>query len=98
MKWLSALALISLIFVSGCDQKKFDDSAYVLIRNSTLKDSNPALRAYFVGEGAQLNGISCMELLGIANEAIAARLARGETNLVKYQCVSLAEARERGFK
>jgi hypothetical protein len=98
MKWPIALTLMSLLLVSGCDKREFDDSAYVLIRNSTVNDSTPALRAYFVGEGAQLNGISCRELLGLANEAVEARIARGELHLVKYQCVSLAEARERGFK
>jgi hypothetical protein len=98
MKWHIALVLMSLLFVCGCDKKEFDDSAYVLIRNSTVNNSTPALRAYFVGEGAQLNGISCRELLGLANEAVEARINRGETHLVKYQCVSLAEARERGFK
>ena len=98
MNWHIALALTSLLLVSGCDKKEFDDSAYVLIRNSTVNNSTPALRAYFVDEGAQLNGISCRELLGLANEAVEARIARGETHLVKYQCVSLGEARERGFK
>lgn len=98
MKWHIALALMGLLLVAGCDKKEFDDTAYVLIRNSTVNNSTPALRAYFVGEGAQLNGISCRELLGLANEAIEARIARGETHLVKYQCVSLAEAHERGFK
>ena len=98
MKWYLALALISPLLVTGCNKKEFDDSTYVLIRNSTVNSSTPALRAYFVGEGAELNGISCRELLGLANEAVEARIARGETHLVKYQCVSLAEARERGFK
>jgi len=98
MKLYIALGLISILLVTGCGKKGFDDSTYVLIRNSTVNGSTPALRAYFVGEGAQLNGVSCRELLGLANEAIEARIARGEAHLVKYQCVSIAEARERGFK
>lgn len=66
MKWHIALGLMSLLLVSGCDKKDFDDSAYVLIRNSTVNNSTPALRAYFMGEGAELNGIGCRELLGLA--------------------------------
>jgi hypothetical protein len=97
MKWPAVPALISLLLVAGC-KKEFDDSAYVLVRNSTANSSAPALRAYFVDEGATLNGISCRELLALANEAVEARTARGEKHLVKYECVSLAEARERGFK
>ena len=46
----------------------------------------------------RLNGVSCRELLGLDNEAVDARIAHGEKHLVRYQCVSLAEARERGFK
>lgn len=98
MKWHTAFALIGLFLVAGCTEKEFDDSTYVLIRNSTASSSTPALRAYFVDEGAELNGISCRELLGLANEAVEARISRGETHLVKYECVSLSEARERGFK
>ncbi len=98
MKWHPASVLICLFLVAGCTEKEFDDSTYVLIRNSTASSSAPALRAYFVDKGAELNGISCRELLGLANEAVEARISRGETHLVKYECVSLAEARERGFK
>lgn len=98
MKWHVTLALINLFLVAGCAKKEFDDSAYVLIRNSTVSSSTPALRAYFVDESAELNGTSCRELLGLANEAVEARISRGETHLVKYECVSLTEARERGFK
>jgi hypothetical protein len=98
MKWHTVLALVSLLLSAGCAKKEFDDSAYVLIRNSTVNSSTPALRAYFVDEGAQLNGTSCRELLDLANEAVEARISRGETHLVKYECVSLREARERGFK
>lgn len=97
MKWRTALAL-TLLLLAGCAKKEFDDSTYVLIRNSTANSSTPALRAYFVGEGAELNGISCRELLRLANEAVEARISRGEKHLVKYECVSLAEARARGFK
>lgn len=98
MKWHVASALICIFLVSGCAENEFDDSTYVLLRNSTASSSTPALRAYFVDERAELNGISCRELLGLANEAVEARISRGETHLVKYECVSLAEARERGFK
>ena len=98
MRWHIAIALPCLLLASGCGMKDFDDSTYVLVRNSAFNSSTPGLRAYFVGEGAQLNGTSCRELLGLANEAVETRIARGETNLVKYECVSLAEARERGFK
>ena len=98
MKWHTALALVSLLLVAGCAKKEFDDSSYVLIRNSTVNSSTPALRAYFVDEGAELNRIGCRELLALANEAVEARISRGETHLVKYDCVSLREARVRGFK
>jgi hypothetical protein len=98
MKFHSLLALAGVLIFAGCTKKDFDDSAYVLVRNSTVSTSTPALRAYFVDEGAKLNGISCREVLELANEAIQARMALGETHLVKYECVSLREARERGFK
>lgn len=98
MKWHTASALICLFLMAGCTEKEFDGSTYVLIRNSSASSSTPALRAYFVDEDAELNGISCRELLGLANEAVEARISRSETHLVKYECVSLAEARERGFK
>ena len=54
IKWHIALALTTRLLISGCDKKEFDDSAYVLIRNSTVNNSTPALRAYFVGEGAAI--------------------------------------------
>jgi hypothetical protein len=92
------ITLSSAFFFAGCAKKEFDDSAYVLVRNSTVSSSIPALRAYFVDEGAKLNGISCREMLELANEAVQARISRGETHLVKYECVSIREARERGFK
>jgi hypothetical protein len=98
MKFHSLLALAGALIFAGCTKNEFDDSAYVLVRNSTVSTSTPALRAYFVDEGAKLNGISCREVLELANEAIQARMALGETHLVKYECVSLREARERGFK
>ena len=98
MKWLTTLTLLCALIFAGCTKNEFDDSAYVLVRNSTASSSTPALRAYFVDEGAQLNGISCREVLELANEAVQTRMARGETHLVKYECVSLREARERGFK
>jgi len=98
MNWHTVFALIGFFFLVGCNKNEFDDSTYVLIRNSTASSSTPALRAYFADEGANLNGISCRELMGLANEAVEARISRGETHLVKYECVSLAEARERGFK
>lgn len=98
MRWFSVIALSSALIFTGCTKNEFDDSAYVLVRNSTVSSSTPALRAYFVDEGAQLNGISCREVLELANEAVQARIERGETQLVKYECVSLREARERGFK
>ena len=98
MKWHAAPVLIALFLVAGCAKKEFDDATYVLIRTSTISSSAPALRAYFVDEGAELNGISCRELKELANEAVEARISRGEKHLQKYECVSLAEARERGFK
>ena len=98
MKLPSLFALAGAFIFAGCTKNEFDDSAYVLVRNSTVSSSTPALRAYFLDEGAQLNGISCREVLELANEAVQARIERGETQLVKYECVSLREARERGFK
>ena len=98
MKRHSTLILLSAILLAGCAKKEFDDSTYVLVRNSTANSSTPALRAYFLDEGARLNGISCREVLELANEAVQARISRGEDHLVKYECVSLREARERGFK
>lgn len=91
MKWYAALVLVSLSLGAGCSKEEPDSRTYVLIRNA-------GVRAYFMGEGAHLNGISCRELLQLANEAVEARISRGETNLEKYECVSLPEARERGFK
>ena len=98
MKLYIAIALASVVLSGGCVSQNYDDSAYVLIRYSTANESRPSLRAYFTDEGAQINGISCKEVLQLVNEAVDARVARGETNLVKYQCVSLEDARERGFK
>jgi hypothetical protein len=98
MKLHSLFALAGALIFAGCTKNEFDDSAYVLVRNSTVSSSTPAFRAYFLDEGAKLNGISCREVLELANEAVQARMARGETHLVKYECVSLREARERGFK
>lgn len=92
------MALSTTLIFAGCTKSEFDDSAYVLVRNNTISSSTPALRAYSLDEGAQLNGISCREVLKLANEAVQARIERGETQLVKYECVSLREARERGFK
>jgi len=98
MKWHGTFAIATILLFSGCSKKQFDDTTYVLIRSSTIDSSTPALHAYFVNEGAHLNGLSCRELLQLANEAVDARIARGESKLVKYECVSLSEARERGFK
>jgi len=98
MKGHTTLTLLCALIFAGCTKNELDDSAYVLVRNSTASSSTPALRAYFVDEGAQLNGISCREVLELANEAVQARMAQGEIQLVKYECVSLREARERGFK
>jgi hypothetical protein len=97
MKWYAAFALVSLSFGAGCSKEEPDSSTYVLIRKAG-GGTSPGLRAYFIGEGAHLNGISCRELLLLANEAVEARISRGETNLEKYECVSVPEARERGFK
>lgn len=97
MKQHVAFVLVCAFLGAGCSSRDIDDSAYVLIRYATADESAPALRAYFSDEGATLNGISCREILQLANEAVEARVAKGETNLVKYQCVSLQEARERGF-
>ncbi|SKA29008.1 hypothetical protein SAMN02745674_02937 [Lysobacter spongiicola DSM 21749] len=97
MKCNSTLALIATLGFTACSNQQLDESTYVLLRSSTVDSSSPALRAYFMGEGAQLNGAGCRELLQLANEGVAARHAAGETHLVKYECVSLAEARERGI-
>lgn len=97
MKWKTFFVLLILSFSAGCDNKKIDDSTYVLIRYSGVT-SEPALRAYFVDGDALLNGIDCRELLALTNEAVEARKSRGGTQLMKYECVSLREARERGFK
>jgi len=95
-----AYPVIALLVVSlgaGCSKLEPDSSTYVLLRN--IGDgTKPGFRAYFMGEGAYLNGISCREVLLLANEAVEARISRGEKHLEKYECVSLAEARERGLK
>lgn len=96
MNWRTLLALLVLSLSTGCGKK--DDSTYVLIRDGSVGYAGPALRAYFVDGDAHLNGIDCRELLTLANEAVEARKSRGETHLMKYECVSLREARERGFK
>jgi hypothetical protein len=90
------LPFISFVVLAGCDAKIFDESTYVLVRQ-TNESSAPGLRAYFVDGDAKLNGIDCRELLTLANEAVDLRQARGEI-VTKYECVSLREARERGFK
>ena len=89
---------LCLSLLAGCGTDGPSESSYVLIRNLGTNPSVPALRAYFTDGDAHLNGIDCRELMGLANEAVEARQARGETHLVKYECVSLTEARERGFK
>jgi len=89
---------VCLVLLTGCGGDVPNESSYVLIRNMTAEPSTPALRAYFTDGDAQQNGIDCRELMGLANEAIEARQALGERHLVKYECVSLKEARERGFK
>ena len=98
MKSFSICTLTAALLISGCSEKQFDETTYVLIRGSTVDDSSPAVRAYFANEGAHLNRVSCREILLLSNEAVDARIARGEKHLVKYECVSIAEARERGFK
>ncbi len=98
MKWNSLLVLLILAQSVGCGKRELDDSAYVLIRYSSLENSKPALRAYFIDGDATLNGIDCRELLKLSNEAILARKSSGESNLMKYECISLRDARERGFK
>ena len=97
MKPHAAFFLMCAFLGTGCSNRDFESSAYVLIRYSGTDESVPALRAYFSDEGAKLNGISCREVLQLVNEAVEARVEKGETYLVKYQCVSLQEARERGF-
>lgn len=98
MKCILRPVIFSIILLaSGCAQRDFDDSTYVLMRNSTLDGSTSAFGAYFIYEDARMNGINCREVMGLANEAIDARLARGEGMLVKYECISLAEARDRGL-
>lgn len=84
--------------LSGCSQTTIDDSAYVMIRNSTMRSDQVAVRSYFWGEGAELNGISCREVAQLANEAVELRRSRGERHLEKYECVSLSEARARGVR
>lgn len=98
VKHKSMLTLVSLALLAGCSAEVTSDSSYVLIRSLGADRSAPALRAYFVDGDARLNGVDCRELMTLANEAVTARISRGETHLVKYECVSLREARERGFK
>lgn len=93
MQYPVLIAASLVLAIAGCKEKALDDSAYVLVRDPT-----PGFRAYFMGEGARLNGISCREILGLANEAVDERRSRGETTLNRYECVSLREARERGIK
>lgn len=90
------LSFLCVVFLAGCDAKIFDESTYVLVRQIN-GSSVPGLRAYFVDGDAKLNGTDCRELLTLANEAVELRQARGEI-VTKYECVSLREARERGFK
>ncbi|PPD34266.1 MAG: hypothetical protein CTY19_05305 [Methylomonas sp.] len=96
MKWKIIFALAVLSLSSGCDMRVLDESTYVLVRQSNLS-SEPGLRAYFVDGDATLNGIDCRELMSLANEAVELHKIKGET-ATKYECVSLREARERGFK
>ena len=93
MQYPVLIAASLVLAIAGCKEKALDDSAYVLVRDPT-----PGFRAYFMGEGAHLNGLSCREIMGLANEAVDERRSRGETTLSRYECVSLREARERGIK
>jgi hypothetical protein len=90
------LTFLCVVILAGCDAKILDDSTYVLVRQSSVS-SALGLRAYFIDGDAKLNGTDCRELLTLANEAVERRQARGEI-VTKYECVSLREARERGFK
>lgn len=75
------------------------ETGYVLIRYAGgTGGSVPALRAYFIEKDASSNRIGCTEILGLANEAVEARKAKGEAHLVNYECVTVHEAKERGFK
>lgn len=97
--WLKAVfggTLLSMM--AACSDTRFDESAYILIRENSLLPGQVGVRAYFSGEGASLNGGSCREVVQLANEAVESRKSRGETHVVKYECVSLAEAKARGVK
>jgi hypothetical protein len=93
MRYLCLIAASLVLAIAGCKEKALDESAYVLLRDPT-----PGFRAYFMGEGAYLNGLSCREIMGLANEAVDERRSRGESTLNRYECVSLKEALERGVK
>jgi hypothetical protein len=92
------LGVMGVALLASCADKGPSDSSYVLVRNVGVGPSDPATRAYFMDGDAQMNGIECREVVTLANEAVDVRRSRGETSLVKYECVSLREARERGFK
>lgn len=89
--------LATFLLIAACGREAPDDSTYVLIRYSGI-NASLGLRAYFMDGDAQLNGVDCRELMALANEAVDTRTSRGEAHLVKYECVSLRDARERGFK
>ena len=97
--WLKAIfGGILLSAMAACSDTSLDESAYVLIHQNTLLPEEVGVRAYLWGEEASPNGGACREVVQLANETVDSRKPRGETHLVKYECVSLAEAKARGVK